>query len=284
MDNDLLHSHGLRHLSGVLSRYELPAVGFSLSTSPTPVSSGVSRFGGEPDFPVDGEWPSNRGRPLDFLLQVNLSEVSPFDGSALLPSSGLLSFFYDLQEQPWGFDPNDLGGFRVVFSPPTTRLAPREVPNAEYRWPEMGISFCQTSTLPHVGSRAMERFESEANLSEQQWERYLDFVEEYEAQFYPQGSGRHRLLGHSANVQGDMQLEAQLVTNGLYCGDQTGYEDPRARGLEDGADEWMLLLQLDSDDGADFMWGDGGMLYFWIRSGDLRQHRFDKVWMTLQCG
>ncbi len=74
-----------------------------------------------------------------------------------------------------------------------------------------------------------------------------------------------------------------LVTNGLYCGDQTGYEDPRARELEGGADEWMLLLQLDSDDGADLMWGDGGMLYFWIRKEDLRQHRFDKVWMTLQC-
>jgi hypothetical protein len=33
----------------------------------------------------------------------------------------------------------------------------------------------------------------------------------------------HRILGHSTNIQGDMQLEAQLVTNGLYCGDPSGY-------------------------------------------------------------
>jgi uncharacterized protein YwqG len=101
----------------------------------------------------------------------------------------------------------------------------------------------------------------------------------------PKGSGvQHQLLGHSNNIQGDMQLEAQLVTNGLYCGDERGYQDPRRRALEKGADQWQLLLQLDSDDGAKMMWGDAGMLYFWIRRDDLRAGRFDKVWMAFQCG
>jgi uncharacterized protein YwqG len=80
-----------------------------------------------------------------------------------------------------------------------------------------------------------------------------------------------------------MQLEAQLVTNGLYCGNETGYKDPRRKGLESGADDWMLLLQLDSDDAAEFMWGDSGMLYYWIRKQDLASSRFDRVWMTMQC-
>ncbi len=82
----------------------------------------------------------------------------------------------------------------------------------------------------------------------------------------------------------DMQLEAQLVMNGLYCGNSSGYQDPRRKQLEDGADDWVLLLQLDSDDTGGFMWGDLGMLYYWIRSGDLAERRFDRVWMTLQCG
>jgi uncharacterized protein YwqG len=50
-----------------------------------------------------------------------------------------------------------------------------------------------------------------------------------------------------------------------------------------GVDQWLLLLQLDSDDPIDVMWGDGGMLYFWIRRDDLANRRFDKTWMTLQC-
>lgn len=46
----------------------------------------------------------------------------------------------------------------------------------------------------------------------------------------------------------------------------------------------MLLLQLDSDQDANLMWGDAGLLYFWIRTEDLVAGRFDRVWMTLQCG
>ncbi|NNJ25645.1 hypothetical protein LzC2_17180 [Planctomycetes bacterium LzC2] len=55
----------------------------------------------------------------------------------------------------------------------------------------------------------------------------------------------------------------------------------------------MLLLQLASDFGDDsdpadqgfeMMWGDLGMLYWWIRREDLAARRFDRVWMTLQCG
>jgi uncharacterized protein YwqG len=53
--------------------------------------------------------------------------------------------------------------------------------------------------------------------------------------------------------------------------------------LEAGADDWLLLLQLDSDGTADVLWGDVGMLYFWIRRQDLQEQRFDKVWMTMQC-
>jgi uncharacterized protein YwqG len=121
-------------------------------------------------------------------------------------------------------------------------------------------------------------------LLDEEWDRYFDFIVTYELKFYSPESGRHRMLGHSANVQGDMQLEAQLVTNGLYCGDETGYNDPRAKLLERKAGDWLLLLQLDSDDRSDLMWGDMGMLYFWIRQQDLKAHRFDRIWMSLQCG
>jgi uncharacterized protein YwqG len=80
-----------------------------------------------------------------------------------------------------------------------------------------------------------------------------------------------------------MQLEAQLVMNGLYCGDPSGYRDPRAAELERTCEQWSLLLQLDSDDDAGLMWGDLGMLYYWARSADVNQQDFSKTWMTLQC-
>jgi len=55
-----------------------------------------------------------------------------------------------------------------------------------------------------------------------------------------------------------LELECQLVTNGLYLGDLSGYKDPRRKELEPGADDWTLLIQIDSDDKAKMMWGDGG--------------------------
>lgn len=283
MDNQLLSEYGLQRLAGLLERYAQPAVGFSLAGSETSLPPGASKLGGNPDLPTAAEWPVDRDRPLDFLLQVNLSEAAPLDRTGLLPAAGLLSFFYDLENEPWGYDPQDLGGFRVLYIPAAEAVVPRDVPNEEYRLPEYALSFHPTTTLPHPRSRATEQLRQEAQFSEDEWDSYWSYVDGFETQFYPEESGNHHMLGHSANIQGDMQLEAQLVTHGLYCGDTSGYEDPRACELESGAGDWLLLLQLDSDDPADLMWGDEGMLYFWIRREDLQQRRFDKVWMSLQC-
>ncbi len=47
--------------------------------------------------------------------------------------------------------------------------------------------------------------------------------------------------------------------------------------------EWILLLQVDSDDDIGWMWSDAGMLYFWIRKDDLARRNFDHVWMIKEC-
>ena len=95
----------------------------------------------------------------------------------------------------------------------------------------------------------------------------------------------HRVGGYPDCIQPsiDPKLEAHLVSHGLNCGDQSGYREGRDRGLEPGAAEWDLLLQVDSEGGIGMQWGDGGRLYFLIHKDDLRQHRFEKAWMTLQC-
>ncbi len=60
-----------------------------------------------------------------------------------------------------------------------------------------------------------------------------------------------------------MKLECQLASNGLYCGDGDAYGSPQGRALADGAEDWRLLLQIDSDeDGPGWMWGDLGRIYF----------------------
>jgi Domain of unknown function (DUF1963) len=75
--------------------------------------------------------------------------------------------------------------------------------------------------------------------------------------------------GVAADRPVDMRLECQLATNGIFCGDGTGYRDPRLEALRPGAADWRLLLQIDSEDGVDMMWRNVGRIFNWIKHADL---------------
>jgi uncharacterized protein YwqG len=47
-------------------------------------------------------------------------------------------------------------------------------------------------------------------------------------------------------------------------------------------DTHFLLMQFDSDYGMDWMWGDQGVLQYWITPDDLKARRFDRVIVTLE--
>ncbi|NJM98872.1 MAG: DUF1963 domain-containing protein [Phormidesmis sp. RL_2_1] len=289
---ELLPQYQLARLAAPLHNIALPAIGLSFEkvSSDQPLMN--SRLGGDAYLPKGFVWPANKGRPLNFLLQIDLAELQPHNWQGLLPMSGLLSFFYDLEEKPWGYDPNELDGFCVVHIPATERLEPYQGPEAEDSPSTHSISFHSAWTIPHYGSRAFDWLVGTNRISREEEALYIDLSAQIENLYSPvtydkhfdKIGGYHRMLGHSMNIQGDMQLEAQLVSNGLYCGDSSGYKDPKRKVLEAGAEDWLLLLQLDSDDNVGLMWGDIGMLYFWIHRDDLAQQRFSKVWMTLQCG
>ena len=95
MNRELLEEYELGRLASVLDRFEKRAIAFRLSTrsGQTPTRS---KLGGLPLLPSRFGWPRSTGHTLDFLLQVDLADVSPLDPYGALPSSGLLTFFYDL--------------------------------------------------------------------------------------------------------------------------------------------------------------------------------------------
>lgn len=98
------------------------------------------------------------------------------------------------------------------------------------------------------------------------------------------GLTHHRLLGFPQLIQNPMELECQLASNGVYCGSSGGYQSTKAKELADGASDWILLLQIDTDEkGPGWMWGDVGRIYYWIKRHDLASLRFDDVWLVFQC-
>jgi uncharacterized protein YwqG len=51
----------------------------------------------------------------------------------------------------------------------------------------------------------------------------------------------------------------------------------------EAADNWRLVLQIDSDIEVGMEWGDVGRLYLCARRRDLAARQFDRCWMVMQC-
>jgi uncharacterized protein YwqG len=232
-----------------------------------------SHFGGAPSLPAGQPWPSNGAVPLAFLACVDLKSLAERLVVPWMPSSGQLLFFYDTENQPWGFDPKHRGGWAVLLE--TERTAPAQSPTTATSFPRRSISFERIATLPSYERPEIIRL----GLSDEESENLIDVTNNVYG-----GEPRHQIDGYPSPVQGDaMELECQLVSNGIYCGDSIGYNSARAASLRDGVGDWRLLLQIDSDGDLGVMWGDAGMLYFWIREADARARRFDRAWVVLQC-
>jgi uncharacterized protein YwqG len=241
---------------------------------------GSSKLGGMPDLPEGTAWPQCNGVPMALLAQLRMEDVAPYDLDGRLPKAGMLYFFYEAMGQAWGFDPKHQGNWAVIYhdgDPDKLRPAvpPTGLPK-ESRFPACSLTFHIEITLPSWESRGVERLK----LPEKERDAFIDLVDAIRGE----GHATHRLLGHPDTIQGDMTLECQLASHGIYVGNSEGYADPRRATLEPGADEWQLLLQVDSDEhnlGA--MWGDCGRVYFWIRQDDLKRRDFGKIWLILQC-
>lgn len=247
------------------------------------------KIGGKPYLPADFPWPSftfeGEQRPLSFFCQLNLTELAPFDKDKQLPDHGLLSFFYECESFCWGFDPKDRGAAKVYYFEDTTDFIPFEIPeaiNEEQIMPEIGVSFKAKQAYPKY-----EEFVIHSAM-ECDWEDYDKILEKLGVNTEEDPEG-HKILGYADIIQDEMLSECEQTTRGVYCGGPEGYESLSSKDradIEEKAKDWTLLLQLGTIETDDFEWmfGDCGMLYFYIKKQDLAQRNFDKSWFVLQCG
>jgi uncharacterized protein YwqG len=261
-----------RDVAALLEPLSVPAVHVVKSSSRS-----RSHLGGRPNLPPGIPWPERKGKRLGFMSRLSLAEIQQAQVIDWLPATGALLFFYDLEEQPWGFDPADRGGAVVLYvddlgEPPS--IEGGAAPSISTVVPHQYVTFRSIRSCPS------QRDEIDAlKLSDEESDAVYEHLD---AEF--QGQPKHQVSGFPSPVQGDdMELECQLVTHGLYCGSSSGYEDARAASLRDGAKDWNLLFQFDSDDDLDVMWGDAGTLYYWIERHRARQGDFSNAWLILQC-
>jgi uncharacterized protein YwqG len=279
---EALRAAGLGRLADVAERLTLPAIRIEpqmVDEDTIPV--GASKLGGRPDLPPDLAWPERDGKPLGFLVQFNLAEIAPYDAEKVLPPSGMLYFFYDFLNQPWGLDPTDRGGWQVVFqaagdealrrAQPMSNLPSNVKPEAHQ------LAFSSQATIEQ-DSVVLERLD----LSEAEFKRYAKIRDDAAA-------FGHQLLGHPLIIHHDlMAIQCDVVASGqsgdfFYNLMIQPYEnwdtDTRTR-VERAHENWRLLLQLSSVPGLNAaFWDMDGLMYFWIENDHLAERDFSNVWV-----
>ncbi len=248
------------------------------------------KLGGKPYLPSGFEWPTFKSaddgitRPLSFFCQINTAQVKPYDKDNILPESGMLYFFYECGSLTWGFDPADNGAARVFYFENIDGFVPLDLPDdleEEYTIPEIAVEFESQKSYP-----SFEEFENYSDL-DCDWDDYDDELEKLGVDA-DRDAENHKLLGYADLIQGEMLTECERVSRGLYCGNAENYKNTPNEvkaDIEKHAGDWTLLLQLSTVTKGDFEWmfGDCGMLYFYIRKDDLAARKFDKIHFSLQC-
>lgn len=208
----------------------------------------LSHFGGQPYFEEGEEWiKSKNGKYMQFIFQIfNTTELE-------LPKNiKLIQFYYDWDELPW--DTNDDGWYVKIYKElQTNKLItikkPSDLENSKY----CEIEFQPVKSLPDW--EGIDIYEPNAsNLScvldkEEPWESYQKIVE--------------KLIG-------EQDYQSQL---GGYPKWVQGESTPKNIKGEN----MKLLFQIDSEENAELMWGDVGLIYVFY------DEETDKIEFTLQC-
>lgn len=247
----LLAEQGLSEAEKEITETLVPCL--IIETTEEKVATGASKFGGFPDLPPDLDWPSTAGKPLTFAAQFNLVEIHQADRMNSLPDRGMLYFFVAGEDLLWEAS-LDAVSFQVLYqdvdpSDLQPTIYPDDLPR-EICPPEQGIRFRLEKTLPDVEApQEMDAI----------WYDLMDQL--YELEERP--AIHHQAFGQPLSLETDV-FET--------CRRQTGKENS----------DWVLLLQMDSDEELERAWGPFGILSFCISREDLLAGRFDEACLVIQ--
>jgi uncharacterized protein YwqG len=227
----------------------------------TPGGAGGSRLGGVPDLPPNFEWPVWTGGELALLAQLQLDELPP----SQLPRSGRLLLFFALAAAPSGLRPSDGDACRVLLvgDGPVVPCSRGE------KLPSLPLAASAELTLPpEPASLPLDADELEA------WTELRERLAAAQGVELEERAGCyhaiHRLLGYPDAIAASMELDAELVSQGIDLeADEQDVDELEAR-----AAHWRLLLQVSSDDDLGVSLGYYERLYVWVRDDDLSAARF----------
>jgi len=236
------------------------------NTNKATILSRQSKVGGIPDTPNDFQWPTNKGSALEFLCQLNCQEFS----SELYPESGMLSFFYI--DNAYSSKYVDNGIVRVFYFSNVESLHPFSPPKIEQK---RLFGLLKPKITPVIYKQAALNFAEAVSLPDPESlpKQFLAKMDEYD------------------ECESYCEIKAELIeTRFIQIG---GYPNPvQSDGIAESiakqsqigsAQEWKMILELDSHPAMDLMWGDAGKIHIFVHNDDIKSRDYKNIWLEYQC-
>lgn len=261
MTNKILLPEVLQPFSEQLLQTRRTFIRLSPKTEP-PQTPWTSTIGGLPYWPNNQPFPTGTdGSPLLLLAQINFDELPTFPP---FPDQGLLQFFIS-SDDVYGYnfdDPFDQSNFRIVFHPSIEKKLDHLVSSFSFLSEENTGPFQQRQAFAldfelqeELMPRENHQFEKQLgpDFFDQFGDKKWQIIDDYRE--VASGMG-HKIGGYPYFTQSDPRTEDSLLE---------------------------LLLQVDTDETLQIMWGDMGVANFFIHPADLQKLDFSKVYFHWDC-
>lgn len=300
-----IRSYQLERFEEKILRLAKPAIQMTrVAANDDVLPVGTSKLGGLPDLPQDFQWPYFGTKPLTFIGQFNLSDVSAHDVNGMLPTQGLLYYFFEADEVPWG-EPDDRDGGQVIYlANAGESLVRTPHPTYEGRWgmidalPAHSIRFSAELSLPTVFYDERVDFdldfsdaegidsEDDSDKDDGHWYSEHEAYWKMQDAAYPEPC--HHWLGHARRIQYYVEWDCvvrsqQIQMQKVAEPNDYRYTDEQRAHIRSEMTKWQFLFQIDSDDSLNVMWGDVGTLYICIPKTSLAERHFEDCWTIMQC-
>ena len=223
---------------------------------------GVSKYGGDPDVPINFKWPFWRGEPLNFLLQINLADLKHFEDNQIPFKEGLLHVFFNASQET-----NDKNGWKITYTNEKKLVKMKNPLNKTNR--SVVLTLFKDISLPTPWAKHVREILPSGKQS-----NYESLYKElFDLNFHKTS---HWMFGFPFELAGPgMELKVELASKNIDL--MNFSEDEKKKILQLKEDNWVLLFLLGSDSRQGWSWQQGGILYIWINKNDLKEGNFENV-------
>ncbi|MCU5733554.1 YwqG family protein [Bacillus pacificus] len=229
-----------------------------------------SKFGGYPYLPIDQERPKDsNGQPMMLLAQLNFEEMPHVE---YMPQEGMLQFFVSAADELYGADfdqPTTQKDFRIIYHSTIIEDLNKVITDFSY----LNTLELEDFIIPEAAKLKFELDYQPVTSGDYRFEKIFSEDIDWE-----------EIVDEENNTELGELYDDLCKDQGHKIGGYPFFTQTDPREWEEKYQQHdILLLQIDTDDSLNIMWGDSGVANFFIKKEDLLNLDFSNVIYNWDC-